>query len=64
MEKEEMYIEAMNYKALYNSGKCDRDTAKKHIMPYINFVNEKSKEIAKKYNIKSSKIINFASFVR
>lgn len=61
---EKLYTEAMNYKVLYNSGKCTREEAKEHIMPYLDFVNSKSKEIAKKYNMKPKPIVSFVSFIR
>lgn len=51
------------YSLLYNKGQCDRETAKQNIMPYINKVNEKSKELAKKYNQKP-RYISFNNYVR
>ena len=41
---------AIYYRNLYNMGKVTEDIAKENINPYLNKVNEKSIEIAKKYN--------------
>ena len=57
--KEQADIASIEYR--YN--KISREQAKKCIMPYINVANEKSKELAKKYNMKP-KLIDFNSFVR
>lgn len=62
-ELDNLRIEAEKYRAIYNLGGCDRTTAKNHIMPYIEELNKKSKEIAKKYNRKP-KLIGFSSYVR
>lgn len=51
------------YRDLYRIGKCSRDIAKEEIMLYLDKVNEKAKELSKKYNRKY-KAINFSSFVR
>lgn len=48
---------------LYRSGKITREEAKEQIMPYIDAVNARSKELAKKYNQKP-KLVNFSSYVR
>lgn len=66
MSKEEIAAlkeEADYYRYLYRSGQCTRETAKEHIMPYLNAVNEKMKEIAKKYN-KRPQAITFISYCR
>ena len=55
--------QAENAKYLYKTNAIDRQTAKEEIMPYIEEYNEKSLEIAKKYNQKAKKL-TFASFVR
>lgn len=55
--------EAEDYKILYNCGKCSREEAKEHIIPYLNIVNKKSKELSKKYNQRYKKI-DFESFIR
>lgn len=51
------------YRDLYRKGECSREVAKENIMPYLNAVNKKSVEIAKKYNQKP-KLVNFVSYVR
>ena len=51
------------YRDLYRTGKCQREIAKEEITPYLDAVNEKAKELAKKYNQKY-KAVNFSSFVR
>ena len=40
------------YRDLYRTGKCSREIAKEEITPYLDAVNEKAKELAKKYNQK------------
>lgn len=60
---EELRNQAEHYRALYRVGKCTRDEAKENIMPYLDMVNEKSKEIAKKYNQKP-RTIGFMSYIR
>jgi hypothetical protein len=63
---EEIFLlksQAEHYRSLYQMNKCTREEAKENIMPYINLINNKSKEIAKKYNQKP-KIVNFASYIR
>lgn len=55
--------EAEHYKFLYNIGKISRKEAKDHIEPYLKAVNDKAKELAKKYNQKY-KEVTFNSFVR
>lgn len=54
---------AIYYRNLYNMGKVTEDIAKENINPYLNKVNEKSTEIAKKYNQKP-KLIKFSQYVR
>ena len=58
-----LLLRAQKARTLYNTGKIDRKQAKEEIDPYINLFNKKSKEIAKKYNLKP-KLITFSSFVR
>lgn len=50
-------------KLMYQTGRISRAEAKAEIQPYIDLFNEKSKEIAKKYNQKA-KTISFISYVR
>ena len=40
-----------------------REEAREQIMPYLDAVNKRSKELAKKYNQKP-KLVTFASYVR
>lgn len=47
----------------YRIGLINREEASRDILPYLNIVNSKSKEIAKKYNQKH-KDISFAEYVR
>ena len=54
---------ADTYCDLYRLGKISREEAKEHIMPYLDYVNEKSKELAKKYNQKH-KEITFSYYLR
>lgn len=51
------------YRDLYRMGKITREEAKIKIMPYLDAVNEKSKELCIKYNRKH-KQISFVSYVR
>ena len=59
----ELKQKAENAKYLYRTNAISRETAKEEIMPYIEAYNQKSLEIAKKYNQKAKKL-TFASFVR
>lgn len=48
---------------LYRSNLIDQSEAKKMITPYLDAVNKKAVEIAKKYGMKPRKV-QFRSFVR
>ena len=48
---------------LYRTSAVDIDEAKEMIMPYINAVNKRAKELAVKFGMKPKKV-NFYSFVR
>ncbi len=63
MDRYELQNQAERYRDLYRMGKITREEAKEKIMPYLDFVNNKSKELCKKYNQKHKKII-FSSYVR
>lgn len=63
MTKEELKNQAEYYRFLYRINQCDREVAKEMIQPYLDLVNEKSKEIAKKYN-QRPKLVQFVSYVR
>ena len=54
---------ADTYCDLYRLGKISREEAKEHIAPYLDYVNEKSKELAKKYN-QRHKEITFSYYLR
>ena len=56
-------VNAEYYRDLYRIGKCTREEALSEIMPYLDKVNEKGRELAKKYN-QRYKPVSFASFVR
>ncbi len=60
---EELKENAERGRILYNSGEISREEAKELIMPYIDAYNEKTTEIAKKYNMKPKKI-SFGQFIR
>lgn len=55
--------EAEYWRSLYRCGACSRDEAKAHIMPYIDAINKKSKEISIKYN-QTTRLVSFASYIR
>lgn len=59
----ELMEDAEYWRQLYRCGGCTRDDAKLHIMPYINAVNNKSKELALKYN-QRAKLVTFSAYVR
>ena len=61
--KEKLLQEALEVKTLYNCGKISRDEAKEKIKPYAEYFNNRSKELASKYNVKPTKF-SFTSFMR
>ena len=63
MDKYELLKQAEIYRNLYRFGKVTREEAKEKIMPYLDFVNNKSKELSKKYN-KKHKEITFSYYIR
>lgn len=63
MNKEFLKQRAEYYRHLYNIGGCSRDIAKENIQPYIDFINDNLKIIAKKYN-RSPKYISFIGYIR
>lgn len=63
LEIMELYNTAYQYKTLYATGQCTREEAKEHIMPYIDAVNERGKELEKKYKVKY-KPVSFVGFCR
>lgn len=60
---EEIKARAFEARDSYRAGFITRNEAKELIMPYIKLYNEKSKQIAKKYNMKP-RYISFVGFVR
>ena len=54
---------AEKYRHLLNIGECSYAEAKKEIMPYLKAVNEKGKEIAKKYGRRAPNM-SLAAFLR
>ena len=63
MEKENLRLQAEFYRNLYRLGMCDREEAKQNIQPYLDFVNNKAKELCKKYN-QRYKEVGFAYYMR
>jgi len=59
----ELLNKAKEARFKYNVGAISREEAKKEINPYILKFNQKSDELAKKYNVKA-KHITFSSFIR
>ena len=60
---EEIKARAFEARYSYKAGLITRLEAKEMIMPFIKLYNEKSKQIAKKYNMKP-RYISFAGFIR
>lgn len=50
-------------KFLYRTGKISKEEANQDIQPYLDLLNKKSKELAKKYG-QRPKLVNFSSYVR
>lgn len=50
-------------RTLLRIGEIDFDEAKKLVKPYIDLINSKSKEIAKKYNQKP-RLVSVSGFLR
>lgn len=47
----------------YRQGLITREEAKEEITPYLNALNNRSRELAKKYNQKP-KLVSFISYIR
>lgn len=60
---EETKARAFEARDSYKAGLITRNEAKEMIVPYIKLYNEKSKQIAKKYNMKP-RYISFVGFIR
>ena len=63
MDNIELKNQAERYRYLYQTNQCSRAEAKAMIQPYLDLVNEKSIEIARKYNQRPKKI-QFIEYVR
>lgn len=50
-------------RSLYGTGQLTREEAKEKIQPYLNAVNTKSKEVAKKHGVKH-RDVSFIGFIR
>lgn len=62
-ENRELKEKAEQARILYRMGEISREQAKKEVKPYVEAVNAKSKEIAKKYN-QRPRLVNIAGFLR
>ena len=62
-ETKVLKAEAERGRQLYRSSLINQSEAKKMVNPYLEAVNEKAIEIAKKYGMKPKKV-QFRSFVR
>ena len=60
---ETLKINAESARAAYRNGMVTKDEAQKMVEPYANAFNEKSQELAKKYNQKP-KLFSFAAYMR
>lgn len=60
---QELRAKAEEAKQLYRIGKMTREDAQQIIVPYLEAVNNKSKELAKKYDQKP-KLVTFAAYLR
>ena len=58
-----MRAEAEATRALYKAGRISHEEAKRRIGPYAEAFNEKSRELARKYN-QRAKLFSFASYMR
>ena len=60
MSIEQLKERAERYKALLSIGACTYEEARRNVDPYVNAVNAKAKEIAKKYNRRAPKLTPMA----
>lgn len=63
VEMQALKDKAEKGRVLYNTGHIERKEAEAMIMPYINAVNARSKELARKYN-QRPRLTNFKAFIR
>lgn len=62
-EVKRLRMKAEEGRALYRAGEIEIKEAKEMVMPYLNAVNRRAKELAVKFGMKPKKV-NFYSFVR
>jgi len=60
---EELRQSAMETRDLYRMGEIDKKEAQKRLKPYIERFNQKSEELAKKYNVRPQRF-SFSAFMR
>lgn len=63
IDENNLKTKAEQARTLLRIGEIDFDEAKKLVKPYIDLVNSKSKEIAKKYNQKP-RLVSVSGFLR
>ena len=63
-EKTELLEKAYAERDLYMIGEFTREEALQYVTPYVKTFNEKSKEIAKRFEIKKPKLITESQFLR
>lgn len=59
----DLYPKALKARHLYNLGLIEREEMKEDVQPYVDKFNHRSKEIAKKFDVKP-KYISVQSFLR
>lgn len=60
---EELKRFAMETRVLYRMGEIDKKEAQKRLKPYVDCFNQKSEELAKKYNVRPQRF-SFSAFMR
>jgi hypothetical protein len=63
-EIELLKMRAEEGRILYIRNEITRKEAQEQIMPYINAVNAKAEELARKYQMKKVRKVTFSSFAR
>ena len=63
-EKTELLEKAYAARDLYMIGEITREEALQYVTPYVKEFNKKSKEIAKRFEIKKPKLITESQFLR
>lgn len=62
-ETKALKAQAFEAKNKFMVGELSRDEAKKFVEPYLEAVNARSKELAKKFNMRP-KLVSFSGFMR